>query len=109
MTPEDTERWDSLREKVKAHGLRNSLMIAIAPTATIAAIAVQGAGFIVWVVVVSRVKLGVAFAISGGSFYMLMAAASWLVYGERLNPWQWGGLVMISIGVMMVSLLGQNP
>ncbi len=39
VTPEDTDRWDALREKVKEHGLRNSLMIAIAPTATIASIA----------------------------------------------------------------------
>ena len=39
IVPEDTQRWDALREKVKQHGLRNSLMIAIAPTATIASIA----------------------------------------------------------------------
>lgn len=39
IVPEDKDRWDALREKIKAHGLRNSLMIAIAPTATIAAIA----------------------------------------------------------------------
>ncbi len=39
VTPEDTDRWDALREKMKEHGLRNSLMIAIAPTATIASIA----------------------------------------------------------------------
>lgn len=39
VTPEDTGRWNSLREKIKQHGLRNSLMIAIAPTATIASIA----------------------------------------------------------------------
>ena len=39
ITPEDTDRWDVLREKVKEHGLRNSLMLAIAPTATIASIA----------------------------------------------------------------------
>ncbi|MEV0236320.1 ribonucleoside-diphosphate reductase subunit alpha [Nonomuraea sp. NPDC050786] len=32
-------RWAALREKVAATGLRNSLMIAIAPTATIASIA----------------------------------------------------------------------
>jgi ribonucleoside-diphosphate reductase alpha chain len=32
------ERWESLRAKIKQHGLRNSLMIAIAPTATIASI-----------------------------------------------------------------------
>ena len=36
--PEDTARWNDLREKIKTHGLRNSLMIAIAPTATIASI-----------------------------------------------------------------------
>ena len=39
VTPEDTDRWDALRAKVKEFGLRNSLMIAIAPTATIASIA----------------------------------------------------------------------
>lgn len=39
VTPDDMDRWDALREKIKANGLRNSLMIAIAPTATIASIA----------------------------------------------------------------------
>ena len=39
IVPEDTARWDSLRERIKQHGLRNSLLIAIAPTATIASIA----------------------------------------------------------------------
>ena len=33
------ERWRELREKIKKTGLRNSLLIAIAPTATIASIA----------------------------------------------------------------------
>src|SRR3954465_12216368 len=32
-------RWLELREKVRTHGLRNSLLVAIAPTATIASIA----------------------------------------------------------------------
>lgn len=35
----DTNRWDKLRERIKRIGLRNSLLIAIAPTATIASIA----------------------------------------------------------------------
>jgi ribonucleoside-diphosphate reductase alpha chain len=39
VTPDDMPRWDALREKIKTTGLRNSLMIAIAPTATIASIA----------------------------------------------------------------------
>ena len=37
--PSDPERWAPLRERIAEHGLRNSLLIAIAPTATIAAIA----------------------------------------------------------------------
>jgi ribonucleoside-diphosphate reductase alpha chain len=39
VIPEDTARWDALKAKIQENGLRNSLMIAIAPTATIAAIA----------------------------------------------------------------------
>jgi ribonucleoside-diphosphate reductase alpha chain len=39
IAPDDMGRWDALREKIRATGLRNSLMIAIAPTATIASIA----------------------------------------------------------------------
>ncbi|WNL48320.1 ribonucleoside-diphosphate reductase subunit alpha [Dyella sp. BiH032] len=37
--PHDETRWANLRASVKEHGLRNSLLIAIAPTATIASIA----------------------------------------------------------------------
>ncbi|GAB3595587.1 ribonucleoside-diphosphate reductase subunit alpha [Angustibacter peucedani] len=39
VTPTQTERWDTLRRNVSEHGLRNSLLVAIAPTATIASIA----------------------------------------------------------------------
>lgn len=38
VTPSDTDRWDALRERIKKSGMRNSLLIAIAPTATIASI-----------------------------------------------------------------------
>lgn len=38
VTPSQPERFEKLKEKIKKHGLRNSLMIAIAPTATIASI-----------------------------------------------------------------------
>jgi ribonucleoside-diphosphate reductase alpha chain len=39
VTPTDTARWDELRTRIGRSGLRNSLLIAIAPTATIASIA----------------------------------------------------------------------
>lgn len=39
VAPLDAPRWDALKARIAAHGLRNSLLIAIAPTATIASIA----------------------------------------------------------------------
>ncbi len=38
VTPTNPERWNKLKERIVQFGLRNSLMIAIAPTATIASI-----------------------------------------------------------------------
>jgi ribonucleoside-diphosphate reductase alpha chain len=38
VVPEDKTRWEALRERIGSFGLRNSLLIAIAPTATIASI-----------------------------------------------------------------------
>ncbi len=39
VTPEDPARWQALRTRIQDIGLRNSLLVAIAPTATIASIA----------------------------------------------------------------------
>jgi len=38
ILPEDPTRWEELRNRIRNFGLRNSLLIAIAPTATIASI-----------------------------------------------------------------------
>ncbi len=38
IKPENSQRWEQLRERIRKNGLRNSLVIAIAPTATIASI-----------------------------------------------------------------------
>ncbi|WP_375489411.1 ribonucleoside-diphosphate reductase subunit alpha [uncultured Jatrophihabitans sp.] len=39
VTATQTDRWAALRDRVAATGLRNSLLVAVAPTATIASIA----------------------------------------------------------------------
>src|SRR5579871_6559241 len=39
VKPSEPERWEALRNRILKNGVRNSLMIAIAPTATIASIA----------------------------------------------------------------------
>ena len=39
VVPSDIDRWDELKSRISEFGLRNSLLVAIAPTATIASIA----------------------------------------------------------------------
>jgi len=39
VTPSDPERWAGLKERIAKFGLRNSLVLAVAPTATISSIA----------------------------------------------------------------------
>lgn len=68
-----------------------------------AALSLQVLGYVAWMFVISKEKLSVAFALSGSSFYLLMAAASWYFYGERLGPAQWLGLALISAGVVLVT------
>jgi len=89
----------------KPAGLEWVIAVASSP-AVWAAIFIQGVGFVAWIVVVSRMKLGVAFAIAGAFLYILMAIMGWTLYGERLAPLQWLGIVLVSAGVLMISMLG---
>lgn len=63
----------------------------------------QVAGYLVWLVVVSKEQLGVAFATSGAFFYLLVGLSAWLIHGERLTLSQWTGIGLITIGVLLVS------
>ena len=68
-----------------------------------AALALQVVGYVAWFFVISREKLGVAFALSGSFFYIVMALMSWLVFGEQLTRVQWAGLAAITLGVLLLA------
>lgn len=72
-------------------------------------IGVQALGFLAWVAVLSRMKLGPAFAIWGAFFYLALALVGWWLYGEKLGAMQWMGIIFVSVGVLMISVLGQQP
>lgn len=79
------------------------LYAALTSPYVITAIALQGIGFMLWFFVLSKVKLGMAFAISGAFFYILIAISTWVFFGEKLTIPQWIGLVLISFGVILLS------
>jgi drug/metabolite transporter (DMT)-like permease len=84
--------------------LAGVMAAALSPTVW-AALVLQVGGYVLWFFVLAQERVSVAFAISGSFFYLMMAGVSWLVFDERLNLWQWAGLVMISVGVLMLNLM----
>ncbi len=56
--------------------------------------------------IVSREKLGVATASVGAGFYTLMALSAWLVYGETLSPCSGRASLLVTLGVVCISLGG---
>jgi drug/metabolite transporter (DMT)-like permease len=69
-------------------------------------VALQVLSYVIWMLIVSREKLGVAAASAGAGFNILLALAAWLVYGEALSALQWTGIVLVALGVACISLGG---
>jgi drug/metabolite transporter (DMT)-like permease len=69
-----------------------------------ASIALQIVSYVMWMLIVSREKLGVATATVGAGFYTMMALSAWMIYGETLSPLQWGGIALATAGVACISL-----
>lgn len=93
---------------LRSDGVIPFLLAAATSPKVIGALTIQGGGYVVWLFVLAQSRLSVAFAMSGSFFYLVMAAASWLVFGERLTLIQWGGLALISLGVVLVTN-GSSP
>jgi drug/metabolite transporter (DMT)-like permease len=66
-------------------------------------IAVQGLGYFLWMILISREKLGVATASVGAGFYVLTPLCAWALFGESLSNVQWFGIGLITVGVTCVS------
>lgn len=69
-----------------------------------ASLVLQVLGYVLWMIVISKEKLGVATASIGAGFYVLMAFSAWVIYGETLSGLQWIGIFLVTIGVVCVSL-----
>jgi drug/metabolite transporter (DMT)-like permease len=69
-----------------------------------ASFAIQALGYVLWMILISREKLGVATASVGAGFYSLMPLCAWALFGESLSNVQWLGIGLITVGVTCVSL-----
>jgi drug/metabolite transporter (DMT)-like permease len=74
-----------------------------------ASITLQILSYLMWMFIVSQERLGVATATVGAGFYTLMALSAWLIYGETLSLMQCTGIMLVTLGVICISLGGTSP
>lgn len=67
------------------------------------AFAIQVAGYVVWLFVLSREKMGIALALSGSCFYLLAVTASWIFFSEKLSTAQLSGIILITVGIFLMA------
>lgn len=58
--------------------------------------------FFLWITVLSRVDLSVAFP-TGSTSYIIVAILSMVFLGEQISPYRWSGIVLIIIGIWFIS------
>ena len=80
------------------------ILTAVKSPLVYVSIAIQGFGYLLWMMLIARMKLGLASASVGAGFYVCMALAAWGVYGESLSRLQWLGLGLITLGVSCIGL-----
>lgn len=65
-------------------------------------LAFYGLGAAMWIIVLSRVDLSLAYPMLGLG-YVVVLLTSWLVFGEAVTPLRWVGALMIVAGVVLVA------
>lgn len=71
---------------------------AITP-AVYASLVLQVVGYAIWMIVIAHEKLGIAVAVLGSGFYLVMALLAWMVFDEQLSRLQWTGIALITLGL----------
>ncbi|ROP62043.1 spermidine export protein MdtI [Enterobacter sp. BIGb0383] len=53
---------------------------------------------------IKGIDLSVAYALWGGFGIAATLAAGWILFGQRLNPKGWAGLLLLVVGLVMIKL-----
>jgi multidrug transporter EmrE-like cation transporter len=71
-------------------------------------VAGYGIAFYFLSLVMKTIPVGVAYAVWSGLGVVLIAAAAWILHGQKLDVWAFVGIGLIVIGVAILNLLSQT-
>ena len=82
------------------------LAVATAPTFYLALV-LYGAATALWIWILSRVQLSVAYPWVGAGV-LIVPCLSYFIYGDRVNGYYWLGAVFIVIGIVLTQMGGSR-
>jgi multidrug transporter EmrE-like cation transporter len=91
----------SQRLRFDASNLVPSLMALAANPFLLAWILFAGVSAALWIYVLSRFELSLAFPVSTTLSYILILVLSWLLFGEQMSVMRWIGIGLMCVGIFM--------
>lgn len=61
-----------------------------------------GIAFLIWIFVISKKQLNVAYPVSASLSIILVTFFSWILFREQLSPYQIGGVIFIISGIFLL-------
>lgn len=92
---------------VHASGVVATLAIALRDPRVIGGFLAYGFSTVLWLVVLSRLDLSVAYPIGAWGYVVVTIAA--VIAGEQVPPSRWAGVALIVLGILLVGWLGVAP
>lgn len=84
-----------------------TLRIAFTTPAVLAGLGIYAVSSILWLGVLSRMELAVAYPLGGTGYMLAVVLAAWA--GQDVSGVRWFGAAMIVLGALVVSYLGVSP
>lgn len=89
-------------ENIGIHNLLQFTLKIISVPSLWAGVLFYGLNFLVWIIVLSRIELSVAFPI-GSTTYIIVPVLSMLFLHEKVDLLRWVGIALIIIGIWLIS------
>jgi drug/metabolite transporter (DMT)-like permease len=93
---------------IRGRPLLDGFLLMAHQPALYAALAVYGFATLLWIWILSRVPLTQAYPWMAISL-VIVPLAGWFVFGERVTPIFWLGMVLILVGLLLTQLAAQTP
>lgn len=80
---------------------------ALGEPVVLAGLALYGVSSVLWLGVLSRMELSVAYPLGASGYVLVVVLAA--AAGESVSPMRWAGALLIALGVLLIAWLGVAP